>query len=75
MSEDHNKPGWAIMGAALLLVSAYLAAGYSIHGVPPGEEESEGVTIKVTATILAVGGISALSFAVLRFIRSKHPSD
>ena len=71
--KKHRVAFWA--GLALLFASAYLAAGYVLHGAPPGEEESEGVTIKVTATILACAGASVWLFAWLLFGRSKHPDD
>ena len=61
---------WLAGAVVLLMPSAYLIASYAINGVPPNEEESEGVTIKTTAAVLAIAGTSILSLAWFRFGRS-----
>jgi len=69
-SNRRKRAFWTVLALVLLFASADLAAGYVLHGVPPNEEESEGVTIKATATVLALAGASVLSLAWLRFGRS-----
>jgi predicted permease len=75
VNRRERRARWTAVAFALLLPSAYLMASYVINGVPRGEEDSEGVTIKTTAAVLAIAGTSVWSFAWFRFARPDDPGN
>ena len=67
-----RMPGMKVVAFVLLFVSAFLIVRLAIDRVPPGEEGSEDVTIKMTAAVLAIAGTSLWSLAWF-LSRSNHP--